>query len=143
MDTRPQQLQRRLPLESSCPPAITINRTHTLTLHIPFCILINTIRIMYIRVDRIRGLQVALAALRWTLMRCSFALLQLTKSTASLRINHLLWLVFLYQRRRLVKMVPRIYATTHEDTARMVLVVGACTSIRVSKHKMERVCVPG
>ena len=133
MDTRPQLL-----LESSCPPAITINRTRTLTLHIPICI---RIPIMYIRVDRIPGLQVALAALRWTLTRCSFARPQPTKSTASLRINHHhLWPVFLYQPRP-VKMVPRIYATTHEDTARIVVVVvvvGAYMSIRVNKHKKER-----
>ena len=38
-------------------------------------------------------------------------------------------------------MVPCIYVTTHEDTARMELVVGAYTSIRVNKHKKERVCV--
>ena len=43
-------------LESSCPPAITINRTGTLTLHIHICIRINTIRIMSIRVDPIPGL---------------------------------------------------------------------------------------
>ena len=142
MDTRP---RRRLLLESSCPPAITINRTRTRTLlHIHICTRINTIPIMSIRVDPIQGLQVGLAALRWTLMRCSFALLQPTKSTASLPTptnnHHHIWPVFLYQRRRQVKMVPRIYATTHDDTARMVAVViaDAYTSTRANKHKKER-----
>ena len=141
MDTRP---RRRLLLESSCPPAITINRTRTLTLlHIHICTRINTIPIMSIRVDPIQGLQVGQAALRWTLMRCSFALLQPTKSTASLRTtnHHPIWPVFLYQpRRRQVKMGPRIYATTHDDTARIVAVViaDAYTFTRVNKHKKER-----
>ena len=77
-------------------------------------------------------------------MKCSFALLQPTKSTASLPTNnhhHPIWPVFLYQaRRRQVKMVPRIYATTHDDTARMVAVViaDAYTFTRVNKHKKER-----
>jgi len=99
INTRTQQQQRRLLLESSYPLAITINRTCTLTLHIhtPICIRISTNRIMYTCVDRIRGLQVGLAALRWTLLRFPFALLQPTNSTASLRINNHLCPVFLYQ----------------------------------------------
>ena len=81
-------------------------------------------------------------------MKCSFVLLQPTKSTASLPTNnhhHPIWPVFLYQaRRRQVKMVPRIYTTTHDDTARMVVllvavvIAGAYTSTRVNKHKKER-----
>ena len=81
-------------------------------------------------------------------MKCSFVLLQPTKSTASLPTNnhhHPIWSVFLYQaRRRQVKMVPRIYTTTHDDTARMVVllvavvIAGAYTSTRVNKHKKER-----
>ncbi|EDR02633.1 uncharacterized protein LACBIDRAFT_332257 [Laccaria bicolor S238N-H82] len=112
-------------LESSCPPAITTNRTHTPSLrHIHISIAINnTIPIMRFRVDPIQGLQVALAALHWTLMRCSLKPLQPTPSTASLRINdhnnHRIWRVFLYQLQPHLKMGPRICrATTHEDTPR-------------------------
>ena len=46
------------------PPTITINRTRTRTLHIHIPV---STRIMYIRVDRIRGLIVGLAALCWRL----------------------------------------------------------------------------
>ena len=65
IDARTQQQQRLLLLESSCPLTITIYRTCTRTLHIQ--IPISTSRIMYIRVDRIRGLIVSLAALCWSL----------------------------------------------------------------------------
>ena len=62
-------------------------------------------------------------------MRCSFALLSIYQSSSAIYDDK-------------SKMAPRIYATSYEDTARMVLVVvAAYMSIRVNKHKKERVCV--